>query len=195
MVQKEVLETYYYSGKSMKDISKILGFSEHKIVYWMKKHNIKRRTLSEAIYLHSNPNGDPFKLKVIKDIEDAKLFGLGIGIYWGEGEKTTRHALRVANSDVNVILTFRRFLRIICGVQEQKIGYSLICFNDSNINEVSNYWSKALGTTKEKFGKIVQIPTQGKGTYKRKSLYGVCIIYVSNIKLKAWVLNQIKTPN
>jgi len=44
---------------------------------------------------------------------------------------------------------------------------------------------------KEKFGKIVQIPTQGKGTYKKKSRFGVCTITVGNVKLKNWILNEI----
>ncbi len=43
----------------------------------------------------------------------------------------------------------------------------------------------------EKFGKIVQIPPQGKGTYRNKSAYGVCSLSVGNIKLKRWILQEL----
>jgi hypothetical protein len=188
---KEELEAFYLEGKSMFEISQILDCSVHKVVYWMEKYGIKRRNHSEASYLKLNPNGDPFQIKTELLLEEAYLFGLGIGIYWGEGDKRSLNALRVANSDVDVIKTFVRFLLEICRVEQRKLFYSIICFNDSNISDVKEYWSKMLKISSEKFGKIVQIPPQGKGTYRRKSQYGVCTVVVSNPKLKRWIMNEI----
>ena len=54
------------------------------------------------------------------------------------------------------------------------------------------YWSKELEILPQKFGKITIIPKQGKGTYKHKSLYGVCTIQASNIKLRSWMMDQLK---
>ena len=39
----------------MAEVGKKLEVSEHKIVYWMKKHNLKRRSRSEATYVKRNP--------------------------------------------------------------------------------------------------------------------------------------------
>jgi len=49
-----------------------------------------------------NPNGDPFEIKTNLDKGEQFLKGLGLGIYWGEGTKTSIHSLRVANTDVYV---------------------------------------------------------------------------------------------
>ncbi len=190
-ILKDSLENLYSSGSSMSEIAKKLKCSPHKVVYWMNKYGIKRRTLSEAIYLKSNPNGDPFKIRDNLSNEEKFLYGLGLGIYWGEGDKRTKNAIRLTNTDPELIKTFTKFLLTICQLEKRKLLYNLICFNDSNPDEVRSYWAKELKISKEKFGKIVQIPQQGKGTYRRKSKYGVCILIVSNMKLKAWIMNDI----
>lgn len=193
-IPKNELGNLYSSGKSMSQIAKSLNCSPNKIVYWMKKYNIKRRTRSEATYLSSNPNGDPFNLDNINSLskEEIFLYGLNIGLYWGEGEKTTKHAIRVTNSDPYVIIRFRDFLINICKLDPSKIKYYLISFNDIDQNTAKEYWANLLEISPDKFGKIVEIPSQGKGTYKKKSRYGVCTIYAGNIKLKSWILNEIE---
>lgn len=192
-ILKKHLEKLYLSGNSMPQIAKMLNCSPNKIVYWMKKYNINRRTRSEAAYLLSNPDGDPFDLSNINKLsrEDMFLYGLNIGLYWGEGEKTTKHAIRVTNSDPYVIIRFRDFLTNICKLKPTKIKYYLICFNDINLIDAKIYWSKILKISPDKFGKIVVIPSQGKGTYKKKSKHGVCTIYAGNMKLKSWILGEI----
>lgn len=182
---------YSSNGNSITETAKKLNCSVHKVVYWMEKFNISRRSQSEALYLKLNPQGDPFKIKrsILKD--ENYLYGLGIGIYWGEGDKIRKNAIRVANTDPNLIIQFRRFLLEICQIEPRKIGYSIVCFNDSDVSGVVNYWSNQLGVSTKKFGKIVQIPMQGKGTYKRKSKYGVCTITVSNVKLKDWITTHL----
>lgn len=187
--QKE-LAKYYQQGFSMKQLADKLNCSEHKIVYWMDKYKINRRNRSDALYIRLNPAGDPFQIKTILTSEECKLYGLGI--YWGEGEKNTKHQLRVANTDPDVIQEFAKFLSEICLLKKEKIFYYLICFNDSNSITVAQYWSKKLGISHKGFGKIVQIPQQGKGTYKRKSQFGVCTLVVSNIKLKTWIMTELE---
>lgn len=190
-ISKEKLYALYSSGRSMTDIAKDLNCSLHKVAYWMNKHGVDRRTRSEASYLKANPNGDPFSIKGKLTPKEMFLYGLGIGIYWGEGEKTSRNAVRVANTDPFVIKKFVQFLLEICQLEKRKLIYNLICFNDSNPEEVRKYWAKELCVSTEKFGKIVQIPAQGKGTYKKKSKFGVCIVIVCNMKLKLWTMEEI----
>lgn len=192
---KEELKTLYSSGSSMSDIAKRFDCSVHKVTYWMKKFAIEKRSLSETMYLKANPNGDPFNILEVMTPDQILLYGLGLGIYWGEGDKTTAHGLRVANTDPSLLITFRRFLIEVCRLNPGKIHYSIICFNDTKPEAALNYWSQKLETFPSKFGKIVQIPPQGKGTYKNKSSLGVCTLTVSNIKLKAWIMNEIKKLN
>lgn len=175
----------------MWEIGQELKFSVHKITYWMTKYKLPKRSRSQAAYVKQNPNGDPFLIKTVLNQQENKLFGLGLGIYWGEGSKSTIHSVSVANTDPNLLLAFRKFLTQICQVTPFKIKYSIVCFNDTSTQTASRYWSQHLRVSPKKFGKIVKIPQQGKGTYKKKSQYGVCSIHVSNIKLKQWIMEQI----
>ncbi|MCR4264359.1 MAG: hypothetical protein NUV98_06605 [Candidatus Roizmanbacteria bacterium] len=190
-ISQSQLSQLYKSGKSMKEISQILHCSQNKIVYWMNKYGITRRMRSEAVYIKANPLGDPFNIKQKLLPEDRFLLGLGIGLYWGEGEKVSKYSVRVANTDPYLILTFSRFLKEICRVKTDKMRYSIVCFNDTDTFQAQQYWSKLLGVPAVKFGKIVQIPKQGKGIYKRKSKFGVCTLTVSNMKLKEWIMKEV----
>jgi hypothetical protein len=192
MLDEERLVALYYSGKSMMEISKLSNCSVHKVKYWIDKYSIKKRNRSEAAYVKQNPNGDPFKIKLKLNLEENILYGLAVGIYWGEGTKITPHSVRVTNTDPAMLIVFIKFLKQICGVQNNKINYSIVCFNDTDPDEAKKYWSNELEIYPEKFGKITQIPQQGKGTYKKKSKFGVCTVTVNNIKLKSWMMNQIE---
>lgn len=192
-LDKAILENLYKSGKSMQDIGRQLNCSVHKVVYWMSKYGIKRRTMSEATYLKANPNGDPFKIKLKLLPQDWFLFGLGIGIYLGEGNKMSRCSLRVANTDTRILKLFIKFLLKICGLKKEKISYSLICFNDVDPSAARNFWAKQLRVSPDKFGKITSIPHQGKGTYRKKSQFGVCTVQANNVKLRNWFINQMET--
>ncbi|MEK7113111.1 MAG: hypothetical protein AAB875_07430 [Patescibacteria group bacterium] len=175
----------------MAEIAEIYDCSIHKVVYWMDKYRIERRTWSEATYVKRNPDGDPFKIKNPLSPSEILLFGLGMGIYWGEGDKVTRHSIRVCNTDSRILKVFIRFLLEICQLKRKKITYSIICFNDTNPDDARGFWARELKISPAKFGKITQIPPQGKGTYKRKSKFGVCTVQASNLKLKSWLMNQI----
>ncbi|MEK7526234.1 MAG: hypothetical protein AAB546_02035 [Patescibacteria group bacterium] len=183
--------TSLYASKSMNTIANEFGVSPNSIVWKMHKFEIPRRSHSDATYLHCNPNGNPFEIKDNLNPDELFLKALALGIYWGEGEKLSSGRVVLTNTDPKMITIFRKFLINICHVNTSKIHYSLICFNDSNLDSVRNHWSNILEISPERFGKITQIPTQGKGTYKRKSQYGVCNIVVCNTKFKSWIMKEI----
>jgi len=186
------LERLYNSGKSMFEISQIYGCSPNKVVYWMRKYNISRRSRSDSAYVKQNPLGDPFKIKTRLAKADAFLYGLGLGIFWGEGSKSPQiSSLRVANTDPDLIRTFRDFLVTIYGLSEKRFSYSIVCFNDIGPDVARAYWASQLKILPERFGKITTIPVQGKGTYRKKSQYGVCTIQGNNVKLQKLVFEQI----
>lgn len=190
-VSKKQLINLYTKGKSMNDVAKYLKCSIHKVVYWMKKYGIKRRSHSEATYLKANPNGDPFKIKSLLTPNEKFLMGIAIGIYLGEGNKVVKHSLRIANSDPLIIKLFLQFLFDICRFQSNRISYSIVCFNDAKSNEARLYWANQLKISPQKFGKITQIPTRGEGTYKKKSQFGVCTVQANNMKLTSWMRHQV----
>lgn len=192
LLTKQTLIKLYSKGMSLTGISNHLHCSIHKVTYWMRKYGIPRRSRSDAVYIQANPQGNPFHIHYPQTPSKYVLYGLGLGIYWGEGTKGINYPVRVTNSDPCIIRTFRMFLLSICHVDLTRIRYSIVAFNDSNIHTVQSYWSKQLKISPDKFGKIVQIPTQGKGTYRKKSQFGVCSITVGNTKLKIWIMDELK---
>lgn len=176
----------------MMEIAKKVDFSPSGIKYWMEKYNIPRRSWSEATYVKRNPNGDPFKIKNKLTRSEVSLKGLGLGLYWGEGDKSVNNTqVRISNTDPQLVKKFKEFLIKICGVKEEKFKYSLVMFNDGNKRQAIKFWEDQLGIKEYQLGKIVIIPPQGKGTYKKKSQFGVLTITVCNKKLREKILEQI----
>ena len=192
MFLKEKLERLYKNGSSMMEIARGAGCSLSGVKYWMDKYNISRRSRSEATYVKRNPNGNPFKVKHKLNKTDILLKGLGLGIYWGEGDKSSNNTqVRMSNTDPYLIKKFKGFLAKIYGVREEKFKYSLVMFNDSNRVEVVKFWEDQLGIKRNQLGKIIIIPPQGRGTYKKKNQFGVLTITVCNKKLKEKILGEI----
>lgn len=185
MIQKHILEKLYLEDKaSMMNIALRLGFSHHKVAYWMHKHQIKRRTISEAIYQRANPNGDPFLIKPIRSLEDAKLMGVGIGLYWGEGTKANKHSVRLGNTDPELIKSFMKFLIELFGVDKERLRFSLQIFSDTEPQEALNFWLKKLEVKPSQFGKIIVTISGSIGTYRHKNTNGVVTLHFHNKKLR-----------
>jgi hypothetical protein len=194
MIAKSTLEKMYVENKmSLSEISNALNTSIGSIVWWMNKFEIERRDRSQANYEKYNKSGDPFRISNIDTIHKAVLYGLGVGIFWGEGNKVSKTSLRVGNTDPILLKTYIEFLHKICGVKDEKIRFGLQIFNDSNPMSAKEFWIENLKIRPDQFMKTISIiPSQGKGTYKKKNPYGVVTIYVNNIKLVDWMHNQLK---
>ena len=180
MIAKQFLEqNYTKKGFSAHDIAQQLGCSDSKVTYWSQKHNITKRSISDAIYLKSNPNGDPFKFKKPKSQKDVFLWGLGLGLFWGEGNKADVHAVRLGNTDPDLIKKFIEFLIVIYDIDTSKLTFGLQIFSDTPKDEALDYWCSELSVSKDKFQKVIITKSNKKGTYKSKSLNGVLTVYFS----------------
>lgn len=188
MISKSILENLYSNGLSMTDIAKKMSVSENQVVYWMNQYKIPRRDRSQASYLKSNPNGDPFIISLLDSNEKLALFSVGIGLFLGEGTKKTDHSVSFTNSDPKIIKLYLRFIREICGVKEFKIRAWLNIFDDSKLEKALTYWSNITNIQQERFYKTT-VRRRKVGTYKNKNLYGTITILVGNKKL-LHIINQ-----
>jgi hypothetical protein len=192
MISKaELEELYIRKNLSVQDISVRLGCSVHKITYWMDKHGIKRRSISDAVYLKHNPHGDPFKVKPIKTKMAAELLGLGLGLYWGEGTKSNKYSIRLGGSDPALLKTFMRFLTELFGVSKVDMKFGLQIFTDTDPDEALEYWTNELDVSPSQFGKIIVTISGSLGTYRKKSTYGVVTVYYHNKKLRDIIVNML----
>ena len=103
-LSKELLDALYNQERlSMAEIAERLGCSQNTIAYWMQKHDIPRRNISEAIYQLRNPDGDPFTIRMPETEEQREFFQLAIGLYIGEGKRAKHGEVAIANTDPRVV--------------------------------------------------------------------------------------------
>ena len=192
VITKKILrELYLEKNLSMLQISRNLGCSQRKVAYWMTAYKIKRRTISQAVYLKYNPKGDPFSFRAPKTADENLLYGLGLGLYWGEGSKSNLNAVRLGNTDPGIIKVFMTFLTNLYGVDESRFRFGLQIFSDTSPVIALNYWSKVLGVNKSHFYKPVVTKSGSIGTYRHKNMNGVVTIYFGNTKLRDILVGQV----
>ena len=193
-LSKEVLQKFYTVEKnSVSIIAKKFRCSEHKINYWLAEFKIPKRSISESVYLYHNPKGDPFNVLLPKTIDDAFLFGLGLGLYWGEGNKKNKLSIRLGNTDPKLVRKFVEFLIKICGIKKEKIRFGLQIFSDMQPGEVLKFWQHELRASRNQFfRKVIVTPARSLGTYHQKTEHGVLTVYYGNKKLRDIICQMIE---
>src|SRR5262245_31227782 len=111
---------YLEKGLSAKQTAERLGVPEAKVVYWLRKYQIPKRSLSEALYLRINPKGDPFKIKTNLSSAEEKLKTAGLLLWVTEGSVKDKNSIGTSNSDPALITLFVEFLLRICGVEKSR---------------------------------------------------------------------------
>lgn len=122
-------------------------------------------------------------------LEQLKL--IGIVLYLGEGGKTKRGMVRLANSDPIVIKMMMRFFREICKVPSDKFRASIHTFAHADIEKTEKYWSKISGIPRSQFFKTY-IKASSASLQKRNTLpFGTFDIYVCDTKLFLTIMGWI----
>lgn len=189
-------------GKSINEIVKESGFSKASVSGWVRDivltkaqkerisakgrsfESIEKRRINRLI-------NEKAKRQIIIDnakrdytnisLEELKL--IGIILYLGEGGKTARGMVRLANSDPAVIKIMMRFLREVCKVSESRFRGSIHTFTHANVVQTEKYWSKISGIPRKQFYKTYIKPSTAS-LQKRKTLpFGTFDIYVCDTKL------------
>ena len=185
---------YLYSEKklSVAEISIPLKCSQGKIDYWLAKYEIQKRSIGDALYEKLNPNGDPFKAREPRTKDEGILFGIGIGLYWGEGTKSNKGSIRLGNTDPRLIRKFIEFLIFFYGIDKKRLRFGLQIFGDMNTKSPIRFWMRALNVPRSQFHKkIIVTPHHGIGDYRKKTEHGVVTIYFNNRKLRDIICHAI----
>lgn len=190
--QIDLENRYLKLGLSAKEISQQLGCSENKIHYWLNKYKIKKRSIAEATYIKSNPKGDPFIYNAPDSNIDWFLYGLGLGLFWGEGNKANKHAVRLGNTDPALIKHFLDFLYKIYQIDKTRLRFGLQIFTDTKPDIAKRFWCNKLGVGIAQFHKTTITKQQKPGSYGKKLQYGVLTVYFSNRKLRDIIVGAIQ---
>src|SRR3989344_187443 len=192
-MDKKLLELWYLRDKkSVHTIADELRCSDGKVNYWLEKHSIRKRSISDAIYIKNNPKGDPFSFQTPRSNNDWFLSGLGLGLYWGEGTKKNLRTVRLGNTDPYLVRAFLIFLRRIYGINGSKLRFALQIFTDMDQKKEEKFWREFLNIGAKQFYKTINTRSGSIGTYREKSKHGVLTIYFNNNKLRNILISEIE---
>ena len=192
VIDRDILSHLYLEeGKSMQEIADNLHCSLNTIYYWIKKYCITTRSHSEATYLKRNPNGDPFSFKEPETALEIKLLGIGIGLYWGEGNKANKNSIRLGNVDPALIRCFIDFLIVMFGIAKEDLRFGLQIFSDIEIGQALDFWIKELNIQRSQINKPIITKSGSIGTYRKKSRYGVLTVMYHNKKLRDLLISLL----
>lgn len=186
-----VKKLYYQEKLPMKMVAEKLGVTLDAVVYFMRKQNLVRRTISEDSVIRFNNKLPSFTLATRLTERQKMLKIIGVTLYWGEGYKTEKsNGVDLANSDVFIILSFLSFLREVCGINESRLRVLLYCHENQNQEDLIKYWSKKTKIPKSQFTKPYVRKITEYGTI-RTMPYGLVHIRYADKKLlfviKKWI--------
>jgi hypothetical protein len=100
----------------------------------------------------------------------------GCMLYWAEGAKE-KNRVKVCNSDLAMLVFFRRFLTDCFDVEPDRIAFSLHVYlgNDLSLRQIEDHWLGALELPRSCLRKhaINPLPTSSSGQKRNRLPYGV----------------------
>lgn len=211
ILEKEKARVLRRQGKSINQIVAEAGLIKSSVSLWVRdivltkeqKNNLSLRghTLEsiENRRISRLSNAQKQRQAVIdKAKEDFKKISLeelkiiGIILYMGEGAKTNRGMVSLANSDPSIIKVMMRFFREVCCVPEEKFRAHIHTFAHANVDETEKFWSKIAGIPRKQFYKTYIKPSAAS-LQKRKTLpFGTVDIIVCDTKLFLTIMGWIE---
>jgi AcrR family transcriptional regulator len=151
------------------------------VATWIEKNRARRRQYQEEGRSRAREH-DPLHLA-------------GCMLYWAEGSKN-RNCAKLANSDVNMVSFFRRFLRECFDVPAERFRMRLNVYlgNGLTISSIEHYWLAALELPASVLGKhsIDHFPTSSSGAKKNRLPYGVCTLGVCDTRIVQHIYGAIQ---
>jgi hypothetical protein len=126
--------------------------------------------------------------KEYQEYKKQTLFWAGLMLYAGEGDKRTKHQIRLSNSESYIHKIFVIFACKYMGFLEKDFRYSLVIYPDNNQENTLSWWLKELNTKENQFYKTIII--KGKESVKRLQ-YGTCISIISSTAQKKKLLKWL----
>ncbi len=181
-------------GKSISEISDILGISKSTASIWCREikisNDIKRLLYKKMIAAgHKGRLAGAYKnkLKREENIKNCKIWArehlstfdhrdfliTGLGLYWGEGSKKIEYNLSFVNSDSSMVKFMYHWFKHFFILKEHDFIFRVYInqiHKERNAN-IIKYWSNMLGIDQSLFKKTVFTKVQAKKAYNNNNEY------------------------
>lgn len=116
-------------------------------------------------------------------------------LHWAEGSKE-RNAVIFANSDLNMVRFFLRFLRECFASQSKRIALRLNVYtgNGLTLRQIEDYWLDGLGLPRSCLRKhtLNHFPTSSSGKKRNKLPYGVATLTLYSTQVAQHIYGAIQ---
>ena len=204
-------------GFSYTDIKEKIGVSKSTLSDWLSdlpyrpndvvlKRFERARELSSVARTRIRIDSEKNALIVAQNdigrkISERDLFFLGLGLYMGEGSKTSM--VRVVNSDLEVIKLTMIWLKKVYGLRNHNFSIRIHLYPDSDIPKCLDYWARNTGLPRSQFHKTSIDRRTGKmKSHQGKLPYGTAHLTVKScgdkklgVFLKRRILSSIEMVN
>ncbi len=125
-------------------------------------------------------------------LKQNPTFLVGLGIYIGEGNKSSETSIGVTNCDPRVMRKALRFYEII-GIRRDVVRCTLQ-LHPGNDEEVARaYWQRQLGLLPDQFNRALRkVSPTSTGSVGPKQPHGICTVYVYSMPLWLKVLRWME---
>lgn len=197
-------------GKSYSQIRDEVGAGKGVLSYWLKNYPLTeeqktrlydKRDIWVEKFRESMRRKREANLKLIYD-RQKKYWGrftqrdlmiMGVGLYWGEGQKGGS-SVSVCNTDPDVILLCLFWLETCFGINrnDKRLRIYLHLYSDMKVEESVIYWRDILGVSRDQFTKpYIKQSSRAGLTYKSFG-HGTCRIQLADAKIKKEIMATIR---
>lgn len=202
-------------GRSIKEIESILGIRRSSISLWVRdielttqqKSRLSARGLAFEVMERRRQTRWANETKIrttfleqglndILKLSDIDIMMLGLGLYWGEGSKTSRGSIELSNTDPRIIQIHVLFLRKCLGFSVSKIHGHVGLHSHLSIKKAEKYWADISGIPLSQFQKTsIQKSRAGNGERDRLP-FGTFSVGVydtaARVRLEGWIQGVYK---
>jgi hypothetical protein len=196
-------------GKSYSEIRKIVKVSKSSLSLWLKDIPLTGRQIErikgnkgkaierfiETMRLKREKRLlEYYKIQRNKwpPLSDRELFLAGLFLYWGEGNKASRHTISVSNTDPDVLKFSILWMTKSLKIPIKSIKASLQLYSDMNLDEAVDYWVKELGISKDLFNKPYIKMSTRSSIDQRGFGHGTCSVSAQSTVIKENLLMAIR---
>lgn len=216
--EKQLARKLRKEGKSILDISRILRVSKSSVSLWCRDIELTPEQLKQ---LHSSMVRGSLPGRVLgsqaqkkkrierqqvasleaqkefRSLKNSPFFHLGIGLYWGEGDK--KAYIRFFNSDPEVIKVMMKWFQDFLGAKPQDfmMYLNLNQHHKHRSKEIIDFWSQVTSIPQEQFRKPSLVKVLQKKEYENPELYKgtLCVAVAKSRRHLYKVLEWIRLVN
>ncbi len=196
-------------GKSYSEIKKVLKVSKSTLSLWLRDMPLSKEQM-QAVRDFSPRRIERYRATMeskrqsrlglaykrakndIGKFSKRELFLGGLFLYWGEGAKSMRGSVLMANTDPAVVCFFLRWLEVL-SVDLVRVKIKLHLYIDMDVQKETEYWSKALHIPKSQFrNPYIKSSALSGLTYKNGFGHGTCNVILGDIALWEYIMMALK---